>query len=1127
MNACPGIERLQHLLDEQLSDEERPDVVAHVERCESCQTRLEEWTRFEMLGRPSSRSLDSASDTAVRSSSSEAAVGMQRFSFLGPSRGEGELGWLAHYRVQRVLGEGGMGAVFLAEDMELRRPVALKVLKPELVQDVSARQRFLREARALAAMHDEHIITIYQVGQEQDLPFLAMEYLEGEPLDQRLRRELALPIREVLRIGRETAQGLAAAHAKGLVHRDIKPANLWLVAPTGQVKILDFGLALAPQDQIHLTRNGCVVGTPSYMAPEQARGESIDHRCDLFSLGCVLYHLATGSRPFVGETTMALLTALALDRPRPLRGLNTDCPVALEELVQNLLEKKPEDRPQSAQEVVQSLQSLEPLLMGADVPEKTSPVKSVPQALFLPTPATREQHVALPSSTRNFLPASGRSRWRLAVTLPCGLAVCLIGLLIGFRSLEKTGPGPSTENGPGEKAANVRTISPIVKEPATEGRGPFVLIRGSKGTQQKFEVLTEALSRAQLEDVIEVQGNGPFSLGRVHLQGKNLSLRAAPGYRPRFVSGAGDELRAGYWFGIDKGALDIQGCDFQISRPNLGWLKGGGGHWVIRDCQVVSAACPDQFGPSVISYTSGPELRCEDCFFLQWRAGVGILHDVAAGARLKLTNNLLVCLAGNTLVGLHGRGGQTVQLEGNTFVAFPYMAPRHGCSLLADRRFAEAVTIQARGNLCCFPGGSFDGLPVFEALLNQRLHWRGERNYYAGLTANLAIPRRNSRGLAAWQNLAEQEKDSQEAPQVLFAWQLLQLPIPVDMLGALQSVLARHRDDSRADFGPDLELVGTGEAYVHAGKAQGHSLAPLRPLPGRGGPFVLLRDGLETGSHSSLAAVALTAQDGDTIEVRTNETFRSDPISGNNRTLTLRAGIGYRPILQDGLIWSDDTLTVEGLEMSRGGMRASGPNGRIVRLANCAIEGPVDLGTEAERSLSRQIDNCLIQGRVQAPLQADQQLTVQNTVLSSVWVGMADQAGPARVNLQRCLCWNASSSPLVEVDRGPLHVLVERTLIASVGGLAADARSLASWVGRDNKYLLGQRNWYSTYEQTPVVGLEEWRRAWQSDVESTAEDPPFFDPRQWRLLPGSPGSRKGPDGKDFGADLDRVARTLQ
>jgi LSD1 subclass zinc finger protein len=281
------------------------------------------------------------------------------YDFLAPAQSPDELGRLGPYRVLRVLGAGGMGVVFQAEDPHLQRLVALKAILPGLAASDSAKQRFLREARAAAALKHDHIVTIHQVGEDRGAPFLAMEFLEGEPLDDRLKREGKLPLEDVLRIGREIAEGLAAAHERGLIHRDIKPANVWLECKKGRVKILDFGLARAADDEAHLTQSGAFVGTPAYMAPEQAQGKNVNPRSDLFSLGCVLYRMATGEAPFRGTDMISTLMAVATEHPRAPVTVNAELPRALSDLIMRLLEKDPACRPSSANEVVEALQTVE------------------------------------------------------------------------------------------------------------------------------------------------------------------------------------------------------------------------------------------------------------------------------------------------------------------------------------------------------------------------------------------------------------------------------------------------------------------------------------------------------------------------------------------------------------------------------------------------------------------------------------------------------------------------------------------------------------------------------------------------------------------------------------------------
>jgi serine/threonine protein kinase len=339
--------------------------------------------------------------------------------FLGPPVREGELGTLGEYEVQEVIGQGGMGLVLKAFEPALGRLVAVKVLSPALAGSATARRRFAREGRAAAAVCHEHIVAVYSVRETDRLPYLVMQYVAGESLQARLQRTGPLEVLEVVRIGLQTAQGLAAAHAQGLIHRDIKPANLLLegiftaedaenaerrpeeeqgfpsssalsalsaVKPL-RVKITDFGLARMADD-IGLTQVGVVAGTPEYMAPEQARGESIDHRADLFSLGSVLYALCTGLPPFQGTTAVAVLRQVSDQAATPIRSLNPNIPTWLEEFVNRLMEKNPADRIQSASEAAVLLEgylaSLSQSTTGGVVPLPLLPANRAEPVLVRP-----------------------------------------------------------------------------------------------------------------------------------------------------------------------------------------------------------------------------------------------------------------------------------------------------------------------------------------------------------------------------------------------------------------------------------------------------------------------------------------------------------------------------------------------------------------------------------------------------------------------------------------------------------------------------------------------------------------------------------------------------------------------
>jgi formylglycine-generating enzyme required for sulfatase activity len=274
--------------------------------------------------------------------------------FLEPCDVSDRLGKLGTYEVIGAIGRGGMGVVLRAFDPKLNRIVAIKVLAPEFAANPTARRRFLREARAAAAVSHPHVVTIHAVDEAKNTPFLVMECIDGQSLQEKIQREGALQLREILRIGSQIAAGLAAAHGHGLVHRDIKPGNILLENGVERVKITDFGLARAVDD-IGVTRTGDVTGTPEFMSPEQAEGRAVEHRSDLFSLGSVLYAMCAGRSPFRADTTVAVLRRVCEDVPRPVREINPEIPQGLVAIIDRLLAKDPDDRFQTAEEVADLL----------------------------------------------------------------------------------------------------------------------------------------------------------------------------------------------------------------------------------------------------------------------------------------------------------------------------------------------------------------------------------------------------------------------------------------------------------------------------------------------------------------------------------------------------------------------------------------------------------------------------------------------------------------------------------------------------------------------------------------------------------------------------------------------------
>src|SRR5262245_46825467 len=270
-------------------------------------------------------------------------VGKIDLAFLEPATKPDSLGRLGHYEALEVVGQGGMGIVLRAFDDKLHRVVAIKVLAPALAGSGAARRRFVREARAAAAVAQDNVIAIYAVEDAGPVPYLVMQFIPGCTLQQKLDRTGPLPLAEILRLGIGIADGLAAAHRHGLVHRDVKPANILLENCIERVKITDFGLARTVDDAT-LTQSGMIAGTPAYMSPEQANGEKFDARSDLFSLGSVLYALCAGRSPFHGGTTLTVLKRVSEQTPRPLREVNPDVPEWLEAMIARLHSKDPAAR---------------------------------------------------------------------------------------------------------------------------------------------------------------------------------------------------------------------------------------------------------------------------------------------------------------------------------------------------------------------------------------------------------------------------------------------------------------------------------------------------------------------------------------------------------------------------------------------------------------------------------------------------------------------------------------------------------------------------------------------------------------------------------------------------------------
>jgi len=742
-----------------------------------------------------------------------AADGDAGLEFLEPSDKPGSIGRLSHYEVREVVGRGGMGVVLRAFDERLHRVVAIKVMASQLATSATARRRFTREARAAAAVTHDHVVTIHAVEDAGPLPYIVMQYVAGVSLQDRLDRTGPLHVNEVLRIGTQTATGLAAAHAQGLVHRDVKPANILLENGVERVKLTDFGLARAADDA-SLTQSGVVAGTPSFMSPEQAEGRPVDHRSDLFSLGSVLYAMCTGRPPFRAGSSMGVLKRVCEGTPAPIREANPEVPDWLVAVVEKLHAKDPAARFQSAAEVAE--------LLGRHLAQVQHPA-------VVRLPAAAEPAGRLPVSDR----AARRNRWAVtAAVLVAVLAVLGAAEATGVTNVRATairlftpdgtlvvetddpavkvtveGDGDLVITGTGAQEVRLRagsykvqavkdgkpvkldrdlvTISrgdrqivrvrlegaaPAAVVPPAE-RGAFVLLGGTGVAERKFETLAEAVRAASDGDIIEVRGNGPFVTESLRIP-TALTIRAGHGFRP--VIRLSPEVLHGGTALVAEAALVLEGLELQ------------------RETRPLKEGEPEQF---VLAANRG--LYAANCRFLMRRVG---LHPRGWVSPCELRNCEVLCSEGDGPIHLrHLQPGRQLDLENclvaglkswqveylpmdeegrvrlrrNTFLAtlghvHLLFSPETVLELKHPNDAAGVMRVEASENLfhagAVLAAGSTAGdkqhppadlLP----LLGRRCEWKGERNVYAvdGSFARASLsldkdwePLAEMKGLADW-----------------------------------------------------------------------------------------------------------------------------------------------------------------------------------------------------------------------------------------------------------------------------------------------------------------------------------------------------------------------------------------
>lgn len=359
--------QLSLLACDQLSSDDTARLTEHLETCSDCQSELESlstdegWWKRVRRGLVDAEtddqcrlfdnetmncSIDTLLDGGSQSSRRESAT--VNDDILDPPLHPEMLGRIDEFNIEEKIGQGGMGIVFRGFDRTLNRPVAIKVMSPHLGANVIAGQRFEREARAAAAVVHPNVVPVYRVSQTQSgHPYIAMALADGLSLQQHVTSRGPFDVKDVVRIAIQIASGLAEAHKQGLIHRDIKPANVLMEKDFSRIMITDFGLARAVDD-VMMTQSGCLAGTPNYMSREQVIGNELDHRSDLFSLGSLMYFIATGREPFRAEGAFAVINKVTCESPKPAWTINADIPEVLNRVIERLIEKAPEDRIESA-----------------------------------------------------------------------------------------------------------------------------------------------------------------------------------------------------------------------------------------------------------------------------------------------------------------------------------------------------------------------------------------------------------------------------------------------------------------------------------------------------------------------------------------------------------------------------------------------------------------------------------------------------------------------------------------------------------------------------------------------------------------------------------------------------------
>lgn len=1110
--------------------------------------------------------------------------GDEELSFLTPTDKPGSLGRLGHYDIQEVVGRGGMGIVLKAFDEKLHRVVAIKVMAAQLATSATARKRFTREAQAAAAVSHDHVVTIHAVEESNGRPYIAMQYVAGMSLDERIDRGGPMEVQEILRVGMQAAAGLDAAHAQGLIHRDIKPANILLENGVERVKITDFGLARAAADA-SLTQSGTVAGTPHYMAPEQARGDVLDARTDLFSLGSVLYAMCTGRSPFRASGNMAVLKRVCEETPISIREINPQIPDWLVAIVDKLHAKDPKERFQSAAEVAELLSRH---LAHVQHPSIFGQISNLS--------VRRKPHLKT---------APRRYRWTIAAAV---LLLCLLG---GLSLTEATGVtnvrATVIRIATGEGTLVVEVDDPEVTV-TIEGDGGLVIT--GAGTQ-------EVRLRPGSYHVHALKDGKPVAVDRelitISRGGKQMVTIRLEAVAPTTAAKSGvGEVRRHRWFNRHTYSTAFSPDSRYYAATGAVQAENTARVWDIESGKLIMEVVGNEvvlFTPDTKQLiTAGPDKELH-----VWEVPTGkevrkfgkhpdwiSLLMLAPNGRQLLSS----CNDGNMRLWDLASGEELARFDHDGQLCFGFFSP--------DSK--QIVSVSARG----------DGLVrLWDAAEGKQLRqWKHDSKTWWAQFA----PDGQHFMTFAKDTVYFWDSASDEEPRSLRLEAGAMRAIGVSPDG--QRLLYGMRDDPTVRL---VELPGgkplasfevPDPAYGHTkispdgrfGVAAGGSgwvylwRLPVRPKLKESsakveqGAFVLLGGaGVDERKFDTLAEAVQRASDGDTIEVRGNGPFVSDGVNIRQR-LVIRAGEGYTPSITLSqasaeknipLLTTSASLALEGLELRRVG----GPEGQIENLypsllrawdgsgelevVNCRLVSNSSVDTDGVLILSRfpvcALRNCQFSGGANRTIDwycpAGGHATIENCVTAAAGLlNLNSSSAVVRIRnntaVGGCLGLGLMKGAEPATDP-PLRLDFSANVINCPPSYGRGAMLRVNYAGLDpflpkrgaevllldavalheqkNVYASGARmlrlatgdghgetspeairgkdlaDWNRLWSQTDTGSLEGRIRLQGGDVFQRAlTAPQQLTTEDFRLRPDSAGYRAGPDGKDLGADVDLV-----